>query len=355
MSPTANGSAVERIYVRAPNWVGDFVMATAAFGRLRRAHPQARITVAGRPFLQPLCEGAPWCDEFWPTAKAGSPRGLWRLVQQVRGGRFDLAVILPNSLETALVPFLARVPRRLGYLQGRSPLLTHGIAAVPLRRFWQRRLGPRRVPVPMPNYYRDLLDVLRLPGDDIHPELLPTATARRLAAERLDALGLAAGEPFALLVVGANFGASKLWPPERFAGLARSLAGKGLRPLITVGPAEVELGKQIAAQGQATALVDPVLPLDQLLALVERCAVMVTGDTGPRHLAVACDRPVVCLMGPTDRRYTDYCLERTELIQRQLACVPCQRKVCPLGHHECMRGISVEEVEAAVWRLLAEG
>jgi heptosyltransferase-2 len=80
---------------------------------------------------------------------------------------------------------------------------------------------------------------------------------------------------------------------------------------------------------------------------------MITGDTGPRHVAVAFDRPVVCLIGPTDPTYTNYCLDGQALLRKDLPCSPCQRKVCPLGHHRCMRDIEVEEVLAAAERLLA--
>ena len=95
-----------------------------------------------------------------------------------------------------------------------------------------------------------------------------------------------------------------------------------------------------------------MLTLGQLKALVRRGTLMVTGDTGPRHLAVAFDRPVVCLMGPNDPNYTNYCLERQVVIRKDLDCSPCQRKVCPLGHHRCMRDITVDEVVAAGERLL---
>jgi heptosyltransferase-2 len=122
---------------------------------------------------------------------------------------------------------------------------------------------------------------------------------------------------------------------------------------VTVGPAEKELGQRIAKEAGVVGLFDPVLPLNHLKALVARSALMVTGDTGPRHLAVAFDRPVVCLMGPNDPNYTDYCMERQILIRKELPCSPCQRKVCPLGHHQCMRDITVEEVIAAGERLLA--
>ena len=156
-----------------------------------------------------------------------------------------------------------------------------------------------------------------------------------------------------LLVVGANFGASKLWMPERFAAIARHFQDKhGMRALVLVGPAEIELGERIAEEGEAIALTRPVLPLNALKGVVKRGALMVTGDTGPRHLGNAFDLPVVCLIGPNDPNYTNYCMERTALIRKDLECSPCQRKVCPLGTQQCMRDITVEEVARAGEELL---
>lgn len=346
-------SHVRRIFVRAPNWVGDFVMATATFARLRAAFPAARMTLGLRPFLAPLLSGSNWFDDTIAMPRAGGLRGLAQQVRAVRAGRFDLAVVLPNSLETGLVPFLARVPLRLGYRQGRPWLLNLGRHARMRRRWFQRRRGPSRVPTPMPLYYRELLDVLGIAGADQHPVLRVTPQEDAAVDAYLRQRGVAPDARLLLLVVGANYGASKLWLPERFAAVARHFEARGIRALVTVGPAEAELGRQIAAAAGVVALADPVLPLDQLKALVARCALMVTGDTGPRHLAVAFDRPVVCLLGPSDPAYTNYCLEHTVLIRKDLPCSPCQRKVCPLGHHRCMRDIDVAEVIAAGERLLA--
>lgn len=346
-------SQVHKIWVRAPNWVGDLVMATAAFARLRAAFPRAQIVAGMRPFLRPLCAGTDWFDRIVDAVKARGPIGLWRQVRAVAAERFDLAVVLPNSLETGLVPFLARVPLRLGYRQGRPLLVNLGPRAASRRGLLQRRRGPRRVVTPMPLYYRALLDCLGIPGDAIHPVLAVTPAEAAWVRAELQRLQIGERDRIVLVVVGANFGASKLWLPERFAAVARHFAGKGLRALITVGPKEVDLGRQIAADAGVPALVDPVFPLDKLKALVARSALMITGDTGPRHLAVAFDKPVVCMIGPTDPAYTDYCTERTALLRRDLECSPCQRQVCPLGHHRCMRDIAVDEVIAAGERLLA--
>jgi heptosyltransferase II len=354
MPPSVDLSRIRRIWLRAPNWLGDFVMATATFDRVRKAFPAAHITAGMRPYLTGLTAGTDFFDAVVPTPKAGGLGGLRAQVQAMRAGRFDLAIVLPNSLATGLVPFLARVPLRLGYRQGRGLLMNLGPSAQVRRRWWQPRQGPRRWPIPMPDYYHDLLDTLGLPPGGVHPVLPVLPADATWVDAHLQALGIAAGTPLLLLVVGANFGASKLWPPERFAALAQRCQRElGMRALVLVGPAEVELGEAIARDGGATCLSKPVLDLGKLKALVARAALMVTGDTGPRHLAVAYDRPVVCLMGPNDPNYTNYCMEHTALIRKDLPCSPCQRKVCPLGHHRCMRDITVDEVFAAgagLWR-----
>ena len=351
-----NAAAFDRIFVRAPNWVGDLVMATAAFERLRAGFPNARIAVGLRPYLRPLLNGSPWFDEVLDTPKAHGLTEAVRQAKMLRERRFELAVVLPNSLETALVPFMAGIPVRLGYRQGRPGLLNRGLRAAGGRWPPWRRWGPRREPEPMPRYYARLLDLLGLePGRDrgvLHTTEEETAGIDRwLAARSL----CQPGRRLVLLTPGASYGASKLWLPERFAELARRLAVRGdLDVVVLAGPAEVELAEKIAADaGEGViAATKPVLPLDELKALVARASLLVTTDTGPRHIAVALGCPVVCLIGPTDPRYTDYALDRSVVIRKPLDCAPCQRKVCPLGHHRCMTDIQVDEVETAAMQLL---
>ena len=339
---------MQRIYVRAPNWVGDTVMATAAFARIRRGFPGASIVCGVRPWLRPLLSGNPWFDGYLDTPRAGA-FGFARLRRQVlavRKGSFDLAVVLPNSFETGLVPFLAGVPRRLGYKQGRRWLINLGKKAKRQRSLLGRH-GPRRRPQPMPDYYDELLDVIGLPAGPTRPELQVSSEERGWIDCWLREHDVAPDAPLVLLSAGASFGASKLWVPERFAALADRFRERGLAPILLSGPAEVDMVDDIAALCGAVAATDPVIPLDKLKALVLRARMMVSTDTGPRHVAVALGVPVVTIMGPTDRRYTDYALQQQVVIQKDLPCVPCHRKVCPLGHHDCMKKIEVDEVLAA--------
>ncbi len=344
---------LRRIYLRAPNWVGDFVMATAAFERLRAGFPQAEISVALRPYLRPLLTGSSWFDRTLDAPKKPGLGSFRAQLAELREGEFDLAVVLPNSFVTGLLPFAARVPMRLGYRQGRPGLMTHGLRAEPGRPIWSRR-GPRRLPIAMPLYYERLLDLLELPAGRDRGILMVTDEERAWVDRWLRERDLQ-DKKLLLMTAGASYGASKLWLPERFAEVAKHYHNRhGTAVVVTAGPSEVALADKIAAMGGCVSATNPVLPLDMMKALVERSCLMITSDTGPRHLAVAFDRPVVCLMGPSDPRYTEYGLDKTSIIRRaELDCVPCQRKTCPLGHHDCMRGITVAEVIAETDALLA--
>lgn len=330
-------------------------MATPAFARLRRGFPHARITCGMRGYLRPLLSGSGFFDQVQESPRAGGLPGLVRQVMAMREGSYDLAIVLPNSLETGLVPFLARVPLRLGYRQARPGLMNLGLRSARTRGFIRRR-GPRRTPEPMPVYYARLLDLLGLPPGGLRGVLQVSDAERGAIVDWMAARGMGSADHPVLLTAGASYGASKLWGPERFAAVARHFQEKrGRHCVVLAGPKEVALADGIAKSSGATAATDPVLPLDLLKALVERCSLMITGDTGPRHIAVALDRPVVCIMGPSDPRYTDYCLEKTVVLRKQLDCSPCQRQVCPLGHHDCMKLVTVEEVVEAGEKLLGLG
>jgi heptosyltransferase-2 len=220
-SPAAGLEPGGRILVQAPNWVGDFVMATPAFRCIRRGFPAARISVLLRPYLAKLLDGAPWFDETIPyEPSAGGDagvRGFVRKMRELRRGRYDLAILLTNSFRTALVARLAAAKVRLGYdLQGRGFLLTH--APRP------EREGRKRIPKPMPEYYLDLLEGFGLDrGDDRLELFLPEATRRR-GQELLDRWGVGEEDRLVTLNPGASFGSSKLWKPESFARVGDALA-----------------------------------------------------------------------------------------------------------------------------------
>ena len=335
------------VLVRLPNWVGDAVMATCVLRAVRRGRPGAWVCAAGRPRLADLLAGSPHVDEFI-TLPRDALRSSWRLGAAWRG-RFETALVLPTSFRAVLFPWHARATVRVGYRgQCRGWFLTEALA-VPQ--------GParRRIPEPMPVYWRRIVEAAGIPWDGDAPELAVTTFEREAAEAYGRAAGIADGERFVGLSPGAAFGPSKLWPAERFAEAAARLhAALGLRAIVFLAPGEEPLAAEImrSASSPVVSTAQAPLSLSLLKPFIERCAVLVTTDSGTRHVAVALNVPVVTVMGPTDPRYTDYCLSRQAIVRRDVSCGPCHLKVCPRDHR-CMRDLTAEEVADRALALVA--
>lgn len=337
---------VKTLAVRGPNWVGDIVMATPAFACLRRNLPQARIIGVLRRSAHGIVKDGPWFDEL-VDGNDKSWAGFQQMRRQLRAAAPDAAVLLTNSLRSALTMRLSGVRRVYGYRrQWRDLLLTGGPTV--------GRNG-RRVPEPTGQTY---LELCRWLGCELperpKPVLFIGDELRRRGDELLKKYGIAAGDFLVGLNPGASFGSSKCWPPEYFAQVAelcqRNLHGK---VILFVGPGEEGIAQAILERTQADVIDTRPdhIDLELLKPLVQRCNLFLTNDTGPRHYAVAFDVPTVVIMGPTDPRYTNAHLERTVVVRKELDCSPCHRRVCP-RQHECMREIRPAEVFAAAQQLL---
>lgn len=343
----------DRILVRAPNWLGDVVMATPLLRTVRETWPRARVDVVVSPGGAAVLEGLPWFDRVVPFRKAEHRglRGMTRLARELRRERHDLAICCPNSFSSALLLRLAGARRRLGWAYGgRGFLLTDRL--VPEMR------GHRRVPRPMPEYY---LDLARRLGCEIlsdHTELATTPAGDAEAARFLAERGVGPDARLVGLNVGASFGPSKLWHARGFRAVAEGLRlSRGLRPVVLCGPGEEALGREVedAVGGDVVRTSDLNLSIAGLKSVVRRLALLVTTDTGPRHFAIAFDVPCVCVMGSTDPRMTDQPGTRSEVVRLAppLDCMPCHEKVCPLGHHRCLEDLEAGPVLAACDRVLA--
>lgn len=340
----------ERVLVRLPNWVGDVVMATPALEALRRGLPGASITVEGRGFLAGLLDGLDSFDAFLPAPARG-----WRATlahgRRLAAGRFDLAVLLPDSARVALAPRLASIPRRVGYARDllRRSLLTDALAP-------PRTPDGKRLPIPMVERY---LAITRAVGCDLAEpvtRLVVRDATRTALHERLTAEGVDPRRPYLVLSPGASFGASKLYPADQLAEAAREVAQSAdLAVLLAPGPGEEPLCHEVVARlgpdVAARVLDEPVTSLAELAALIADARLLISNDTGPRHIAVALDTPVVTILGPTDRRHTDYQLSRQRVLREDVDCSPCHEKVCPIDHR-CMTRLAPARVTAAALELL---
>lgn len=341
--------AVKRILVRGTNWIGDAVLTTSALMALRAGFPKARISLLVKPAIAELLQGHPAVDEIVLYRDPGPHSGLGgklSLARLLNRGRYDLAILLQNAFEAALVTTLAGIPNRYGYAtDGRSFLLTHRVSLTPqIRRKHQAE------------YYLELLRPLGIPVDPVAPTLRTTPEEDASAVGLLSSLGVPAGRFLIGLNPGSTYGAAKRWIPERFAEVADRVAAEhGGHVLIFGGRGEEALGATIAGMMAASSTVlSGRTTVRQLMALIKQCRLFMTNDTGPMHIAAAFGVPLVAIFGPTDPVTTSPFGEGHELIRKPVDCSPCLLRECPIDHR-CMQRISAEEVYEAAVRQLRTG
>lgn len=333
--------SAQRILIRSVNWIGDAVMTTPAIGAVREYFPHTEITLLANPLVGELFSPHPWVDRVIAFDHAGRHKGIrgrLRLAAELRRQGFDLAVILPNSFDSALVPWLAGIPVRLGKRSdGRSPLLTHG--------FTDTGDIPGRHEL---MYYLDLLGHFGITGQVTRPCLATTPAEDRAAAALLATHGIEA-ESFVLGInPGATFGSAKRWYPERFAEVARRLAAEwGARVVIFGGPGETAIAAEIENHLEGACLnMAGTTTVRELMALIKRCTFMVTNDSGPMHIAAAFGVPLTAIFGSTDHTGTAPYTDRAVVVRKEVACAPCKLRECPTDH-VCMTAVTADDVVTA--------
>jgi heptosyltransferase-2 len=338
------------IAVFLPNWIGDVVMATPALRALREHFQSAHLLGVCRPYVHEVVEGSPWFDDVIYLDRQGQwvrwPKVAWTLRQR----RIDLAILFPNSFRSALVAWLGNAKRRIGFDRFcRGGLLTDRLESL-------RDAKGRFVPTPIIDDYNRLTQRAGCPWPGHRMELFTTPADERAADIVWDKCHLSAAKEVICINPGAAFGAAKYWQTDSFARLAQDVTGeRGSHVLVLCGPKERETARQIvrlAARKTVHSLADEPLSLGLSKALVRRCDLLVTTDSGPRHFAAAFDRPVITLFGPTHIEWTDTYYAKAANLQKPVPCGPCQQRECHLDHR-CMTELTPKEVFAAVNDLLA--
>jgi heptosyltransferase II len=350
--PRLQAERIERVVVRSTNWVGDAVMTVPALRALRQLLPQARITLATRPWAEGLFADADFIDDLLLYERGRRDvRAVVRQTREWRARRFDLAVLFQNAFEAALIAAGARVPRRLGYAtDGRRALLTH--------------------PLPLPSwrserhevfYYLNIVcELERLLYGTSDIEKRPPSYALSVSAERraqarvlLQEHGATETGTLVVLCPGSTNSRAKRWPTERFAALADMLIDEAGMDVALVGsPDELEVSLEVRAamKGQPILLTGRT-SLAQAVAVLSLAGALVTNDTGPAHIAAALERPTLVIFGPTDPRTTRPFSQAAEIIRRPPECAPCMLRDCPIDHR-CMTAISPTEVFTRVCALM---
>ncbi len=320
-------------------------MTTPAIGTVREFFPTARITLLATPLVAEMFTPHPWVDELLVYDRNGRHRGIGgrlRLAAELKACAFDLAIILPNSFDSALVPWLAGIPRRLGLRSdGRGMLLTHGVPQE------ERRLTGHQT-----GYYLAILDYLGIVATPRSQYLCTTPDEDWVNASLLQNGGILPGDFVIGINPGATYGSAKRWYPDRFAAVADMLAKRwGAKVIVTGGPGETEIASDIVG-----AMSSPCMNLAGktgvrgLMAAIKRCNIFITNDSGPMHIAAAFGVPLVAIFGSTDNMTTYPLAEHALVVRQKVDCAPCMKRECPTDHC-CMTAVTPAMVIEAAERL----
>lgn len=329
-------AAQPTILVIGPRWVGDMVMAQCLFTALRQRFPDAAIDVMAPAFLAPLVRRMPevagFVDDSTPRGRIGLRR-RWRVGRSMRG-RYNRAFVMQGNWKSALIPFFAGIDRRTGYLKEMRYGLLNDILHLPKER--KRRTA-------------EMFFHMAGDGQFRNPHLTVDADNQ---AGLMEHHGLERGR-YVAMMPGAEYGPAKRWPAAHYAGLAANLAERRFRVVLLGSPKDASVTAEIAALAPDVFDLAGQTTLDDAIDLLAGARLAVTNDSGLMHIAAAVDTPVLAVYGSTAPHNTPPLTDRRELLWLDLECSPCHKRVCPLGHFDCMNRLDVARAAAAAERLLA--
>ncbi len=337
-----------RILIVQTSFLGDVVLSTPVFAAIRKHFPDAHVTVMVRPESAAILAGHPAIDEVLVDDKHGATHGwgTWRTIRQLREHRFDLVVSLHKSFRTAWLLAAARIPRRIGFRESTGWFLFHRTT----RRDKSKHEVERNLAI---------LRCLDLePRDHVAPPYVVCTTATRADFRAmLSARGVEPGRVLIGIAPGSAW-ATKRWTLEGYAALLRDVQAKlDAVPLLLGAKADMEYARAVQrAAGDIGINLVGQTTLPELVAAIDQCAVLVTNDSAPLHIAVARDTPVVAIFGPTtpSMGFGPF-TQRATVVEKDLSCRPCSRHggaTCPIATHACMKDIGADEVLAALQRHL---
>src|SRR5688572_1935053 len=334
----------KNILIRAPNWVGDAVLAIPAMKAVRARFPEAEITLLVRPWVAGVFRSAPFIDHLWSEPR---PAGLaeWiRITRSIRQKRFDLAILLPNSFESAVMMFFGRVPYRIGYAtDGRRWLLTNS-------------LKPASGKHHQVEYYLALAGALSAEISKPSISIEATEEEKAQALSLLASEGIPNGRRYLVLNPGAAYGSAKRWTEEGFADAGDILASElDLDVAIVGSEGERSIAESIAKRMRTrVAILSGKTSLETLIGVISGAALVLTNDSGPMHVAAALGVPTVAVFGATDHVVTGPWGPHARVVREPVECSPCMLRECPIDHR-CMTRVSAEAVCRAAREVLHAG
>ncbi len=345
-----------KVAILLPTWVGDTCMATPTIRSLREGLPDVEeFCAVGRYAPIAVLEGAPWIDStltFKPRSRDSKILSRRGLVSKLKSRGFDIIVLLPNSLSSGLIAYFSGAKRRVGYAKdGRNWLLTDPIA--------QREDEVDHRKKPTIDYYLRIADHLGCRTDDRAMKLFVSDLDREVARNLYSQFQFSWESPTVVFNTSSATAASRLWPVGYASRAARQLADRhGIQVIVHCGPSDRDRANAIAF-GASHPLVMSMgqiedIPIGLSKAVLEQANVVLSTDSGPRHMAVALNNKVVSLFGPTDPNNTQTYNQPETILRVPMDCQPCGQSKCPLVHNNCMHGLTYSVVVQAVLEQLGE-
>lgn len=316
------------ILIILPNWLGDAVMATPAIEALCALYPKAKLTLVGSYVSVEALKHHPQCvRSYVDTTKKGGNRFLNTYHFAKELGKHDIAITFRNQLHSSLLLFCSGTAVTAGRKSWHSQLLlTHAVK-------------PSH-PSHLVEQYRDIMQAL-------NEQPLTIGKLRlHIPAHHYE-------RPTLGINPGATYGSAKRWYPEKFAQVARAFSGTH-EIVIFGGPTEVEMANDIESQLKGIMVSNRAgkTSVEELCAMIGGLSIFITNDSGPMHVAAAYQVPTVAIFGPTRHLETSQWMnEKSSIVRHDMKCAPCMKRECPLGHHECMKSITANEVIEAVEKL----
>lgn len=320
-----------KLVIRMPNWLGDLVMATPILRDVRQKYPKAHITAMCQSNVAPLLHANPHLDGVLAFSHADKSQAI----KALRKGRFDLGILLTNSLSSAWLFWRGGVKKRIGFISDGRRLLLNNPVPMPKERGQEHLVTT----------YKRLLSP---PLSDSSPELFVTPEEKEAVLKKFC---LSENSKIIGVNPGAAYGPAKCWLPDRFRAVTEKLLEDEQNTLLYVGdPASSGLIQEICRDLPSRVIdLSGKTTLRKLIALIERCDVFLTNDSGPMHIAAALKTPLVALFGSTNDVATGPYKHGT-VIHKHVHCSPCYLRTCPTDFI-CMKSIEVEEVHQAVKHL----
>lgn len=338
------------ILIIAPNWIGDAVMTQPLLASLKALYPESKIDVLASDWVAPIYRA---CSEVHEVieAKFEHKKLQWdmrkQLAKTLQANNYQACFVLPNSCKSALIPWMANIPFRIGY-RGE---FRYGLINLALN-------NPSKVNrPPMVEHYHALSQLLSNNSEfnadhQCTPKLNISPHARKTVEAKLESANISKDSLY-VICPGAEYGVTKRWPLEYFAALAQTLIKNNpLNHVILLGgKSDHNLGREITSLAN---LPNHILnwcgntSLDEAIALIGISKAIISNDSGLMHIAAALKTPQVAIFGSSDPAHTPPLSDKAKVIWLDLPCSPCHQKVCPLGHLKCLKDILPEQVFATL-------